>query len=92
MMQAGDALKAEALRDAVRETREREQRYQDPHMPGFKPKTKEVTGKAAEKIADAPRLTGNAEWDAVELAETDPLREPISDEFLGRPENGGRKA
>jgi hypothetical protein len=39
----------------------------------------EVVGAKAEKIADEPKLTGDAEWDAVELAETDPMREPFDE-------------
>ena len=41
-----------------------------------------VTGPAAEKIADKPHLTAGtkhywAEWDELELAETDPSKEPL---------------
>ena len=55
----------------------------DPFSPAYKVKEKVVLGKDAEKLSDQPRLTGDPEWDAVELAETDGLREPISDKFLG---------
>lgn len=32
---------------------------------------------AARQIADKPQLTGDPEWDAMELAETDPARDPL---------------
>ena len=48
----------------------------DPSKP-FKSNVRIVTGPEAEKIADKPFLTGDPEWDAVELAETDPNREPF---------------
>jgi hypothetical protein len=69
-------------------------KQQDPFSPTFKPEEKVVLGTAAEAIADKPQLTGNAEWDAVELAETDPMREPFSNEFAGRflKGNGDREA
>lgn len=35
------------------------------------------TGEAAREVADKPRLTGDPEWDALELDETDPSREPL---------------
>jgi hypothetical protein len=37
-------------------------------------------GEAA-AIADTPHLTGDPEWDAVELAETDPTREPLPESW-----------
>jgi hypothetical protein len=35
------------------------------------------TDEVAVSIADTPHLTGDPEWDAIELAETDPMREPL---------------
>jgi hypothetical protein len=35
------------------------------------------TDEEARKLADTPLLTGNPEWDAIELAATDPSRPPI---------------
>ena len=35
------------------------------------------TGADARAIADKPHLTGDPEWDALELAETDPTRPPL---------------
>lgn len=32
----------------------------------------------AQKLADTPHLTGDPEWDAVELAETDPSKAPLT--------------
>lgn len=32
---------------------------------------------ASQRLADTPRLTGDPEWDAIELAETDPSKEPL---------------
>ena len=43
------------------------------------PEVETVTGEEAERIADVPHLTGDAEWDAVELAETDPTRALLSE-------------
>jgi hypothetical protein len=40
------------------------------------------TDAAARAIADTPHLTGDPEWDAVELAETDPSR-PLLSERMG---------
>lgn len=34
-------------------------------------------GAEAAKIADTPHLIGDAEWDALELAETDPSKPPL---------------
>jgi len=33
---------------------------------------------SARKLADTPHLTGDPEWDAVELAETDPSKPPLT--------------
>jgi len=33
-----------------------------------------VTGKAGAAVADVPHLTGDPEWDALELSETDPTK------------------
>lgn len=38
-------------------------------------------GPEAEAIADKPHLTGWAEWDALELEETDPEKEPLKVKF-----------
>ena len=46
---------------------------------GAAPEVETVTGKDAERIADVPHLTGDPEWDAVELAETDPTRPLLSE-------------
>jgi len=35
------------------------------------------TDTEAASIADTPHLTGDPEWDAIELAETDPMKEPL---------------
>lgn len=35
------------------------------------------TDEEARSIADKPNLTGDPEWDALELAETDPGKEPL---------------
>jgi hypothetical protein len=37
----------------------------------------------ARKLADMPHLTGDPEWDAVELAETDPSRSPLNERMRG---------
>lgn len=38
---------------------------------------------AAQLIADTPHLTGDPEWDAIELAETDPSRPLLKDRLRG---------
>lgn len=83
-MQAAESLKAEATARALEERARAYRKRVDPFSPVFKPDEKVVFGDEAEKIADKPHLTGNSEWDAVELAETDPMREPFDNEFLGR--------
>lgn len=35
------------------------------------------TSEEARELADTPHLTGDPEWDAIELAETDPSKPPI---------------
>ena len=75
MMQAMEVMKAEALHRAP-------DNRVDPYSPKFKPKTKVITGEEARKVADQPRLSGHSEWDAVELAETDPSGDPVDPEFL----------
>lgn len=42
------------------------------------------TGAPAAEVADKPNLTGDPEWDAIELAETDPTREPVT--IVGAPD------
>ena len=37
----------------------------------------------ARALADTPHLTGDPEWDAVELAETDPTRAPLAERMRG---------
>lgn len=41
------------------------------------------TGAEAAAIADKPHLTGDPEWDAIEIAETDPTAEPVK--IVGAP-------
>lgn len=44
---------------------------------------KEVrTDDEARSIADTPHLTGDPEWDAIELEMTDPNRPPLSDSWM----------
>jgi len=47
------------------------------------PEVETVTGDAAKKVADVPHLTGDPEWDAIELAETDPRRPLLSERQMG---------
>lgn len=42
------------------------------------PETEVRRDEDARKLADTPHLTGDPEWDAVELAETDPSRPPLT--------------
>jgi len=36
-----------------------------------------LTDTKSQQLADTPHLTGDPEWDAIELAETDPSKEPL---------------
>ena len=83
MAYAIESLKMEATAKALTEARQpKEPGRLDPFSPAFRPDEKVVLGKDAENVADKPKLSGNAEWDAVELAETDAMREPFSNEFV----------
>lgn len=83
IFQAAKAIEAENISAAVKRAGTQHHREDDPYSPNFRAKTKTVTGEEAEKIADKPLpLTGNKEWDAVELAETDPMREPFDDAMV----------
>lgn len=84
MLRAVEGIRADAMRQAIERAKREQIDKIDPFSPAFKPQAKVETGAAAEAIADRPLLTGNAEWDAVELAETDPMREPFDNAFLGR--------
>lgn len=62
------------------EQRERAKHLRD--MMDDKPVQVQATvlrGADAEKIADVPHLTGDPEWDAMELAETDPSKPLLED-------------
>lgn len=84
LVRAMESIQAESDRATAREERARHSPQGDPFSPEFVPDEHVVLGAEAESIADKPLLTGNAEWDAVELAETDPLREPLDSAFAGR--------
>lgn len=47
------------------------------------PITKVRDDEEARRLADTPHLTGDPEWDAIELAETDPSRPPLSERMRG---------
>lgn len=74
-MQAIRQMKAEWAKEALDDIKTKLEQL-DPTTP-FKPIVRTRTGAEAEAIADKPRLTGDPEWDAVELEETDPNREPL---------------
>ena len=76
MVRAAQALKNEWMKKAIDNIRTS---VTEPS----KPVVKVVTGEEAQKIADVPRLTGDPEWDRVELEETDPNKPPLDvDRFL----------
>lgn len=80
---AAKSIEADNLAAAAKKARTRQGGSDDPYSPNFRPETKTVVGKKAEKVADKPLpMTGNAEWDAVELAETDPMREPFDEAMI----------
>ncbi len=83
LFRAAKSIEADNFAAAVKKDRTQQDSDKDPYSPNFRAKTKTVTGAEAEKIADHQlELTGNAEWDAVELAETDPMREPFDNKFV----------
>jgi hypothetical protein len=48
------------------------------HMQDLRePEVEVVEGEEAAPLADKPHLTGDPEWDALELAETDPGKTPL---------------
>jgi hypothetical protein len=55
----------------------------DPYSPEPDAVVSVADDEQATQTADTAALTGDAEWDAVELAETDPNREPYDPAFLG---------
>ena len=76
MVHAAKSIKAEWEKEKLDKVKTEIEQMIDPTKP-MKPVVKTVIGLDAEKIADEPRLTGDPEWDAVELAETNPNKEPI---------------
>jgi len=60
----------------------------DPFSPEHEADVRIADDAAAADIADTPRLTGDPEWDAIELAETDPDREPYPSDFVDRGKRG----
>ena len=62
-----------------RAEKEEAEAERDPEEPQFKTRT----DPEAQKLADTPHLIGDPEWDAVELAETDPTRPPLSERMSG---------
>lgn len=80
---AHEALEQVEAREALADIRA-EARRRKKHAEDFfedKPVVSEkklITGKEAEQIADKPHLTGDPEWDAIELAETDPNKAPLA--------------
>ncbi|MCZ6868115.1 MAG: hypothetical protein O7G84_01265 [Gammaproteobacteria bacterium] len=83
LFQAAKALETENISAAAKQSETQRHHDNDPYSPNFRPDTKTVVGEEAEKVADKPLpLTGDAEWDEVELAETDPMREPFDDAFV----------
>jgi hypothetical protein len=69
-MQAIQEIKSEWTKEAMADVKAKMESL-DPSKP-FKPVVRTVTGLEAEAIADKPHLTGDPEWDAIELEETDP--------------------
>jgi hypothetical protein len=81
MVRAAEAIRAEAIEEQVQQMRQQTE---------GRVESKVVYGKEAESVADKPQLTGDPEWDAVELAETDPMREPFDNDFIAEFLKGGR--
>jgi len=75
MVEAVRSMKREWIKEASDKVRALAESL-DPSKP-FKSNVRVVTGPEAEAIADKPHLTGDPEWDAVELEETNSNREPF---------------
>lgn len=73
-----------AVREYLREKQERIESHShvDPYDFSSQPEVKTAKGEKARKLADRPHLTGDPEFDAIELAETDPTRAPLSERLL----------
>jgi hypothetical protein len=70
MVRAVESLKNEWAKEAIDNLKTR---ISEPS----KPIVRVVTGEEAQAIADKPHLTGNPEWDRIELEETNPDKEPL---------------
>lgn len=75
---ASDRLKE---RRAAEEAKER--RFNTNTLGPIKPEVSVRRGSEAQRIADEPLLTGDPEWDAIELAATDPSK-PLLNERIPR--------
>lgn len=73
MKTAAEMLAVEAEENAMERARVRSYGIDDARPSAVRTRT----GAEAAEIADQPHLTGDPEWDAVEIAETDPTAEPV---------------
>ena len=72
-----EALEWIAAANAVEELANEARKKQEREQAKYKLGDTEVTVRSdeeAQKLADTPHLTGDPEWDAIELAATDPSR------------------
>ena len=74
-MIAIDQIMAERVKERTQYDVERA--HFEKHGLDLPPKIETKMGKEAQAVADAPHLTGDPEWDALELAETDPTKPPL---------------
>jgi hypothetical protein len=80
---AEQVFEQQAFSDWVEEQREKREKERnaddDPYRDFDAPRAVTRTDAEARALADTPHLTGDPEWDAIELAETDPNRAPLSE-------------
>lgn len=79
-----DAAEQVFAQDAfLKYLREQEPPEHAPYDENAPPIAEVRTDEAARLLADTPHLTGDPEWDAVELSETDPSRASLSERRYG---------
>lgn len=61
-----------AIREHIADHTKRPRSFDDQRV-----EVREREGDEAKAVADVPHLTGDPEWDAIELEETDPTRPPL---------------
>ena len=81
LFQAMNSLKRDHELEATKEAAENF-KHKDEYLGGGPARRKVVTGEKAVELADKPKLTGDPEWDAIEVEETAEDREPFDPSIL----------